>query len=385
VLTVALVLLGWLVLGYPAAVLAAARLRRRRIRRDPRHRPPVVVVVPACNEARALPGRLANLLDQSHPPRAIVVVTDGSSDDTHAAARAAAADDRRIVVLEPGPRRGKLAAIGRALEACPGEDLGGAALVVLTDANTYFEQDALGRLCAHFADPEVGSVSGARRVAPEGALAAGLASYERRLLRAESDLGCAIGAAGELLALRLDLARRIIPALDAATVNDDFALAMGVVRARKRHLFDGALRATEAPPARRREELGRRTRISAGRARDLARLVQGPWLLARPWIAFAIFSHKGLRLLAPVLVLAPLAAALSAAGAIGNAARATALLALATPAAARLIPAGAGGRTGTLLLTGADLLTDAALYWAGGLLGLGFAALGRAPWPREPR
>jgi chlorobactene glucosyltransferase len=67
--------------------------------------PTLGVVVPARNEADAIPRCLAGLAAQDYPPErlAIVVVDDASSDGTAALAREVAARDPRFRVIEAGP------------------------------------------------------------------------------------------------------------------------------------------------------------------------------------------------------------------------------------------------------------------------------------------
>ncbi len=302
-------ILGWVAVGYPGLMALLSIVRPKPHRPDRSHLPEVAVIVPACTEAESIDARLDNLLRLSPSPRWIIVVTDGSTDDTEDVAKMR--DDPRVVVLGARKRGGKLAALRRGLQALEGR-LDPDDVVVFTDANTAFADDAIGRLVPHFADPCVGSVGAARRIAGGRALHSWLHAYESRLLAWETRVGSAIGAAGELLAIRFGLAGTLCARLHHGTVNEDFALAMGVVGARLRHVFDSGLLATEPISIRRREELVRRTRISAGRALDLFRLFREPWIRRRPWVAAQVVSHKGLRLLIPVAILPVISATIAA-------------------------------------------------------------------------
>jgi hopene-associated glycosyltransferase HpnB len=115
--------------------------------------PSVVAVVPARNEAVALPRTLASLSGQDYPEGfSIVVVDDDSSDGTGAIARAAAAtSEREIVVLQGEPLppgwTGKVWAMqqgiahAEAMETRPD-------YLLLTDADIEYPRDAVARLVA---------------------------------------------------------------------------------------------------------------------------------------------------------------------------------------------------------------------------------------------
>src|SRR3954470_16614107 len=83
------VVVGYVYVGYPCLLALWARLADR----QPRRRsiqdgawPSISIVIAARNEARRLPDRVTNLLDQAYPGRQeIIVVSDESTDDPAAA------------------------------------------------------------------------------------------------------------------------------------------------------------------------------------------------------------------------------------------------------------------------------------------------------------
>jgi glycosyltransferase involved in cell wall biosynthesis len=340
-------LLLWTLLGYPLLMLGLAARRRHSggkppappRRPPPGDRPPRIgVVVPACNEAGQIGARIDDLLAQEVPPRWIVVVSDGSRDATHAIAAAHA--DERVIALPPLQRRGKLLALQRGVEALR-PHLSADDLLLFTDANARFEPRTLRRLRERFTEPTLGSLSGIRAGQPESLLGRLFRRYESALLVAESRTGSALAAAGELLALRAGLALRLLPTLSPTITNDDFAIAMAVVAAGRRHRVDPALLAWEPATGRQRPEFMRRLRISAGRARDLCREGWPPGL----WVRFQLLSHKGLRLLLPWLLLAPVVHLLQLSATAGTLARDALLLLLALALLGQLLPAAdAAGR-----------------------------------------
>lgn len=376
-LELALLLLFWTLVGYPLLMALAASVvdPPPRCRGWTRPIPArIAVIVPACNEAGGIADRLRELLDQQLPPVSIVVVCDGSTDRT--AAEAEKLGHPCIRVLPPRPRAGKLAALRRGVEALSGEP----ELVLLTDANASFIEDALQNIADAFADPDLGSLSGGRRVRPDSWGRRLLRNHEHLLLEHESCAGSAIGAAGEALALRTNLLRELIGRVPENTVNEDFALAMLVIAAGWRHRFDREIEAVEPCAESHSQELARRTRISAGRVRALAHTLSLFTNPLRPWILFQILSHKGLRLILPILLLIVMGHAAAALPAL-------AIMALALAAGASLV-----ARRVSRVLPAAlrplaqagDLLVDAGVLLLGGMLGL-LLAWRPVSWPREPR
>lgn len=138
---------------------------RTHVRRLTRFRPraprlrqvvePVTVLVPAYNEEAGIESTLHSLLASTHPHLQIIVIDDGSTDRT--ADLATWINDPRVEVIRQ-PNAGKAAALNTGLAHTRHE------LVVMVDADTVFEPDAIERLIQPLAHPAVGAVSGNTKV-----------------------------------------------------------------------------------------------------------------------------------------------------------------------------------------------------------------------------
>jgi hypothetical protein len=190
--------LAWTHAGYPLAVRAAAGLRPRPVRKDPAALPAVTVIVAAHDEEAVIERRLENLLALDYPADrlAVVVASDASTDRTDELVEAVAARDPRVRLIAC-ERGGKVAAQDRAVRETAGD------VVAFTDANATWAPDALRRLVADLADPEVGYVCGQLRLeAADGTNREGLYwRYELALRDAESRLGSITGGNGAIYAL----------------------------------------------------------------------------------------------------------------------------------------------------------------------------------------
>ncbi|MFJ9850585.1 bifunctional polysaccharide deacetylase/glycosyltransferase family 2 protein [Streptomyces sp. NPDC101150] len=151
-------------LGVLRLVLLAF-LARVHVRRRHRHRSgtarlgevtePVTVLVPAYNEAAGIEATVRSLLASTHRELQIIVIDDGSTDRTAELARGIA--DPRVTVVQQ-PNSGKPGALGTGLRYARCE------IIVMIDADTVFEPDALHRLIQPLADPTIGAVSGNTKV-----------------------------------------------------------------------------------------------------------------------------------------------------------------------------------------------------------------------------
>ncbi len=288
-------LIAYTYAGYPALLWGWSRLRPRPTDEPLDRMPSVSLIVAAYNEEAVIERRLENLAELTYPPDRleVLVVADGSDDRTAELARA-----RGARVLHRPQRLGKAAALDRGVAASTGET------VVFSDANNLYPPDTLQRLLAPFADASVGVVTGAKRIVDDLDRdldrAEGLYwRYEDAIKRWESNLASVTGVAGEIIAVR----REVYRPLPAGTVNDDFTMAMQAAISGWRIAYAHDAVSLEPASASLDDEATRRARIVSGRYQALARLLP---LLARrrPLLAWQVVSHKGLRPLVPIAMVA---------------------------------------------------------------------------------
>ena len=298
----ALVLLAWSYLGYPALVRSLARKRPPEIGNQLVALPSVEVLVAAHDEEASIGPRAANLLAQRYRGSLTVAIgCDGCGDRT--AERARAAGDGRVRVEEFDRRRGKAAVVNDLVRTSRAE------LLVFTDANSEFEPDAVARLAEQFASPDVGAACGrlilggrARNPTPETEFW----DRETELKQAEGALGICLGANGAIYAAR----RELVEPLSDGAVLDDFLIPARIARNGRKVVFAGGAIARETVAADVASESSRRFRIGVGAGEVLRREV---WLFdfrRHPLLALAFLSRKAARWLAPVTALGALACAL---------------------------------------------------------------------------
>jgi len=274
------------------------RRDRRRIPSEPLDPPEVTLIIPAFNEERYLPAKLANLREMDYPKDAldIVFVCDGSTDRTGAILRDAEGGNIRVIHLPE--RGGKANAINLAVASARH------GLLVLSDAATLFAPDAVKKLVRHFTDPRVGVMCGALQFQAnaESQQTEGVYwRYESMLRLMESRLGVTLNASGAIYAMR----RECFVPIPTDTLVEDLVVPLGVRRRGFRVGYDPEATAVDFAPTTVGGEFTRRVRIATGSFRALGEIIAAR---LDPLTAFAFLSHKLLRWFLPFFLAGMLAA-----------------------------------------------------------------------------
>ena len=251
--------------------------------------PTVTLMICAYNERDIIEEKMENIRLLRYPRErfCIMWVTDGSSDDSN---ELLAAYPEVTLVFSP-ERRGKAAAMQHGLRENKSE------IVVFTDANTMLNADAINEIVRQMMRPNVSCVSGEKRVAArqEGQTAAegeGLYwKYESTLKRWDSELYSAMGAAGELFAVRMEHYREA----PSNALLDDFMMSMLILKDGHRIAYTSDAYAMEYGSADMQEESKRKRRIAAGGLQSIwwLRSLMNPF--THPKVFFQFISHRVLR------------------------------------------------------------------------------------------
>ncbi len=251
--------------------------------------PDVAFMVCAYNEQDVVEMKMQNIHELDYPKEKLHViwVTDGSSDNTNEYLKAYP----EVEVIYSPERRGKTAALNHGLSMVTSD------ITVMTDANTMVNREAIREIVRCMQDPKVACVAGEKRVMSrhEGEIAAegeGLYwKYESALKRLDSELYSAMGAAGELNAIRTHLYEK----MSETALLDDFVMSMRMVEQGYKIAYTSEAYAMEYGSANLEEESKRKRRIAAGG-------LQSSWWLRsmmNPFknfmVAFQFVSHRVLR------------------------------------------------------------------------------------------
>jgi cellulose synthase/poly-beta-1,6-N-acetylglucosamine synthase-like glycosyltransferase len=253
------------------------------------YEPDVCLFVTAYNEKDYIEQKINNLLQLDYPREKIryLWITDGSDDGTPDLLRQYA----NMEVHHLPERRGKMHAMNRGMQFVK------APIVIFSDTNTLMNKNAVREIVRQFSDPETGCVAGEKRIIESEADDAAAAGegiywrYESWLKKMDAELNSAVGAVGELFAIRHELFEDVEP----DTILDDFIISLRIACKGYRIAYTSEAFAEETASLNVKEELKRKVRIAAGGMQALFRLHK----LLNPFrygmLTWQYISHKVLR------------------------------------------------------------------------------------------
>jgi cellulose synthase/poly-beta-1,6-N-acetylglucosamine synthase-like glycosyltransferase len=257
----------------------------------------VTLFITAFNEEAVVKDKMDNCLALDYPKDKlnIVWVTDGSNDNTNELLKAYP----EVTVLFQPERQGKTAALNRGMRFISSP------IVIFTDANTMINREAIMEIAVEFSDSKVGCVAGEKRIAArekDGAAGGGEGiywKYESALKALDSRLYSAVGAAGELFAIR----RELFEEMERDTLLDDFILSLRIAQKGYKIAYCDKAYAIESASASMNEEEKRKIRIAAGGLQSIWRLRSLLNIFRYGILSFQYISHRVLRWsLTPVLL-----------------------------------------------------------------------------------
>jgi cellulose synthase/poly-beta-1,6-N-acetylglucosamine synthase-like glycosyltransferase len=191
----------WTYFGYYLTLWLISSFYSRKLRKE-EFFPEVSLVITAYNEEERIKQKIENALALAYPKDKfeIIVVSDGSNDKTEELVRSF--QDKGVQLLASPIRNGKHYCQGQGIAVAKGE------IIVLTDATTFLEIDAVEKIVRNFADPKIGCVSGRDRVERIESDTVGegrYIEYEMKLRALESKVGSLVGVSGCFFAVRKKL------------------------------------------------------------------------------------------------------------------------------------------------------------------------------------
>jgi len=293
--------------GYPVVIWIFSKLAERRVSRR-RATPMVSIVVPCYNEEANIVERIENLRASDYPADKleIVVVSDGSTDGTVQAINLASGQPCQAgggpggrkcqtTVLSYPKRKGKAAALNYAISVATGD------VIVFADARQRFEPRAIRELVSTLSDETVGAVTGELILSQKERSQIGDAQalywkYEKWIRKNESRFDSSVGATGAIYAIRRDLWEP----LPDSTILDDVYTPMRISLKGYRVVFEERARAYDRVASSGRKEFLRKARTLTGNY-QLCQLMP-ELLLPTHRLVIQFYSHKLMRLVAPILL-----------------------------------------------------------------------------------
>jgi glycosyltransferase involved in cell wall biosynthesis len=228
-----IIVICYVYLGYPMVIWVLARVRNRSVKKGDIE-PNVSILISAHNEEESIQATIENKLALDYPRKRleIIVVSDGSTDRTEEIVERYAVSG--VKLIRQNPRAGKTSALNLAVPEAKGD------ILVFSDANSIWADDALRQMVRNFADPAVGYVTG-RMIytsADGNAIGDGCTAYMRyeNFLRfLETRAGSVVGVDGGIDGIRKNIYVPMRP-----DQLPDFVLPLAVLSQGKRVVYEPA-------------------------------------------------------------------------------------------------------------------------------------------------
>lgn len=259
--------------------------------------PKVSLLISAYNEEAVIGQKIVNSLSLDYPKDLleIIVISDGSTDKTREIVERYAGNG--VSLKHYAGRIGKTECLNMTVPFATGE------ILVFSDANSEYDQNALREMMKHFKDPKIGFVTGwTKYTAPKDGESAGslgmYAKLELLMKTCESMIGSCVGADGAIFAIRKELYCPLKP----HDIND-FVIPLLIVQQGFRGVLEEKAFSFETTAGSAKGEFHRQVRITN---RTIRAMVNNRTLL-NPGkfgiFSFELFSHKLCRFLVPLFLI----------------------------------------------------------------------------------
>lgn len=284
-------------IGYPILLIILDKIIKGKPLDVAEITPTISLIVSCYNEVDVIEQKIKNCLSLDYPWNnlEIIFVSDGSDDGTDELIKQHC--NQRIKLIRQEGRLGKTMGLNLALSEVVGE------IVVFSDANAMYKNDALKMLVRNFYDRSVGYVVGAAIYQDEEASGAGFSEnvywqYEMYIKKIESKLHSVVGGDGAIYAIR----KSLYEPMHKEDIND-FVNPLHIIAKGYRGVFDAEAICYEQTAGDFDKEGKRKQRIVN---RSFSGLMKNKTVLNPFKFGFyslEILSHKLLRWLIPFFII----------------------------------------------------------------------------------
>lgn len=259
--------------------------------------PSVSLLISAYNEEKVIGDKIENSLSLDYPKELleIVVISDSSTDRTEEIVKQYS--DQGVVLRSYQGRIGKTACLNKAVPLAKGE------IVVFSDANSKYDTNAINGMVRHFADEQIGFVTGTTRyVSGNSSNAVSPINLYSKLeiatKKLESKIGSCVGADGAIFAIR----KRLFQNLDHSDIND-LVIPLKVIKQGFKGILEEKACCIENSANGQKGEFKRQERISNRTIRAILRNQDMLNPMKSGIFAFKLFSHKLTKFLVPYFLI----------------------------------------------------------------------------------
>lgn len=291
----ALFVLIYIFLGYPAILMVLSGLFGKEVDKKEIY-PHVSLIISAYNEEEIIRQKIENSLELSYPKEKLeIIVASESTDETNEIV--GKYENEGVVLCAYEKREGKRVTLYRTVPLAKGE------IIVFSDANAMYEEDAIKKVVRNFSDSRIGCVSGRLKYlnTKHSAIGKGETTYweydlvlKKMTSRLFSLAGCG-GVNGSIFAIRKELYNPI-----DKYRGDDFEISARVQLGGYGVVMEPEAVSYEQSSDNTRQEFSRKVRLATWNFRSSLILLAEALRKGRLLTAFLLFSHRFLRYTIPI-------------------------------------------------------------------------------------
>ncbi len=289
---------------FPGILHLFSRFRQRV--KNPEHNkefPKVSIIISVFNEEKVIKEKIESIINSEYPAENVelIIGSDASSDGTSGIVNSYANKNSNLRFFEFPERRGKPAVINDLVSHAVNP------IIVMTDANVFFEKSMLKLLIRHFSDEKIGLVGS--NILNVGMKKDGISIQEKSYIERENLIkyregilwGCMMGPFGGCYALRKNLFEKV----PNDFLVDDFYISMKIIEKGYHCINELEAICYEDVSNDMGQEYKRKSRISAGNFQNLKTFSH---FLFRPFspAGYCFISHKVLRWFTPFFIITSL-------------------------------------------------------------------------------
>jgi cellulose synthase/poly-beta-1,6-N-acetylglucosamine synthase-like glycosyltransferase len=285
---------------YPVLLKILASRKKFNFQNNTEEFPSVSILMSCFNEETVIAQKIESIIDSDYPQEKIQIIigSDNSSDNTNNIISSYAEKYSNIIFKPFNVRQGKSNIINQLYDISTGE------ILILTDANVFFDKNTIKEIVKPFQIPEIGLVDS--NMINTGIKLEGISFQEKSYISREVIIkhresllwGTMMGPFGGCFAIR----RNLYSPVPKNFLVDDFYICMKVLEMKYKAINSLEAKVFEDVSNNLSIEFKRKIRIATGDFQNLNRFKK---LLFPPWkgLAFSFLSHKVLRWITPIFMI----------------------------------------------------------------------------------
>lgn len=293
---ISIILIAYTFVGYPIIVIIISFVAGEKNKKEEIY-PYVSLVISAYNEEEVIQKKIENSLKLDYPSdRLQIVIASESVDNTNKIVKEYR--KKGIILYEYKCREGKRATLFKTIPLCKGE------IIIFSDANSFYNNDAIKKIVRNFADKRVGCVSGRLiyRNIKKGKISQGESAYWKFDIFLKKHLSRLFALGGGVNGSIFAIRKYLYDPIDKYR-GDDFEISCRVELKGYASVFEDKAISYEEATERAKQEFRRKIRLASWNFKSTLILIKEAIRKRKLMTLYILVSHRLLRYTTPIWLL----------------------------------------------------------------------------------